>query len=547
MSTSETGDNVDTGRWGPDSDPLYGFDRRPWFIHDYQLLREIGQSPTSSTVLARHTDSGTSAVIRFLFRAGLKSEALARAQVRGETFSLLHNTHLTTIRACRVSAHGLAIIYEFVDGVSARELVHSANGISLLAAASLAVQCLAGIQAAHAVGLMHGNVTDESIVIDAYGHVRLLGCRLLDAGTETALTDKHPHPLGDVEAIGLLLTEILTAAPQAATNGGAETKHTTDDGTKDTVVALIQQALTMNTAEQPLRAAALNAVLRECVASAAEDGWEEQGRQELARIVAHSRAGSPTTVLTRRQGSKRPLHAGVVTALILLTTCAATVIHLSSPDGKQDSAFAPIPWGATSSLPESPTSPNATPGASNTSSHSNRSASPGDSTTPSNSIAPTDTRSLNSLDTIVSPHGRNSSTPERRGVSSTLQGQQESDSQPNSVPTPEAPASDLIESVSISTLEKKSPSSAQSVVTIHTRSTAAFEVTISWYDPGTGGTMAAPGAKDGSSWTVPLSGANSYTVTSSHDFSDSNCRFAVRAVSAPGAIQDNGYAKLDCS
>ncbi|MFJ4283950.1 hypothetical protein [Streptomyces massasporeus] len=82
---------------------------------------------------------------------------------------------------------------------------------------------------------------------------------------------------------------------------------------------------------------------------------------------------------------------------------------------------------------------------------------------------------------------------------------------------------------------------ATSVVAISAETTEPFTVTITWHAPSGGGSFGPLGHNRGDPWTVTLSGSQSYTVTSQHQFDDMQCRYGVRAVSDPPAEQNQGY------
>jgi len=120
----------------------------------------------------------------------------------------------------------------FVRGMSLRQLIEVAGRMPASAVYLLARQLGAGLAEAHRLGLCHGGLKPEDVLIEPHGVVRLMDFGFtgpVELGADGApapgaaylapelIAGQDPGPATDVYGVGLLLFEMLTS--QAAYHG----------------------------------------------------------------------------------------------------------------------------------------------------------------------------------------------------------------------------------------------------------------------------------------------------------------------------------------
>lgn len=116
----------------------------------------------------------------------------------------------------------LVVVSEWLPGTPLRELLHGGPLLPAEAARVLAVVA-AALAEAHGVGMAHGALTADSVILTSTGP------RLVGFGLDAALAGIDPDPSADVRAVGALLYAALTGrapsgfpppAPEAGTVAG---------------------------------------------------------------------------------------------------------------------------------------------------------------------------------------------------------------------------------------------------------------------------------------------------------------------------------------
>src|ERR1700730_10354766 len=137
-------------------------------IPGYTLDRGISVARAGALVDAHDSTTGSRVVIRLLSPA-LSADAAYRRQVRHDMGALgsLRHQHLLSVIA--FDDRHAAIAYEWVDGITLHHQIDVSRRPA--AAASLVVfdDSLAGLEALHAAGVIHRDVTPDAILLDTGG------------------------------------------------------------------------------------------------------------------------------------------------------------------------------------------------------------------------------------------------------------------------------------------------------------------------------------------------------------------------------------------
>jgi len=185
----------------------FGEVREAW---DEQLQRRVAIKRLTSTTTAGHP-------------ASLLREARLAASLEHPAFVKIHSIE--------EDGSGHAIVMELISGITLRELV-ARGPVDLPAVFDLVGQVAAAMQAAHARGLVHGDLKPSNLMVDEAGRLRILdlGLAFHDDAQATmsvmqldqqgtiaymapeCLLGQPPGRLSDVYALGVVCYEMICGA-----------------------------------------------------------------------------------------------------------------------------------------------------------------------------------------------------------------------------------------------------------------------------------------------------------------------------------------------
>ncbi|MBM7084600.1 serine/threonine-protein kinase [Micromonospora sp. WMMD734] len=398
-----------------------------WRLSGYTPVRQLGTGASGRVLLATHDATGTPVAIRYL-TPSLGDDPAFRLAFREQARLLVDvdDPHVCRLFEYAESHSAAAIVAELVNGVTLRHLLRAHGPVPPEAALCVLKGSLAGLAAAHARGVVHGDHRPENVLVTPDGR-----CKLTDLAIvlPTAIgrrlapeqwTGAPAEPAGDIYAATATFVECLTGRPpydgrdQATLRAQHSAAPIPDVPTPAPVHDLLRHGLAWCPADRTQPAEIFLAELEHTAARSYGGEWEERGRRQLAQRVAllaaslplpdgGPGAGDPVDAPdagpdpTRRGGPRSVLVGVGLTATLLVGVVALGVAAgrsgpltladgTAGPGATAAATRSPAPLAAAPAITVVPAEPRPTP----TPAASTTGASP--STAPTRSAAATTTR-----------------------------------------------------------------------------------------------------------------------------------------------------------
>jgi serine/threonine protein kinase len=153
-------------------------------------------------IAARSEASGALVDIRFLTPA-LKTAGAFMRRLAGDMGVLREVRHTNLVSVMQFDKRAGAVVYEAVPGSTLTQLLWAQGPLELPASLVLLEDCISGLEALHNVGVLHRNLTPDSVVIETTGAVLLrdAGLSAPDAAT-SLLAEQQPYRAPELLAGG---------------------------------------------------------------------------------------------------------------------------------------------------------------------------------------------------------------------------------------------------------------------------------------------------------------------------------------------------------
>jgi len=206
----------------------------------YELIRPLGTRHGAEMWEAEHRVVGRTVTLKIL-PAEVAADPVARKRLVAEAGIAADVGHPTVVEVYDVGVAGDGVPYlvtEPIRGEILADIIARQGALQPEDACEIALQLLAGLEAAHASNIVHGDVQAESIVVRSGRSGQLL-VKILDFGValpvaessdapESTTRASQVEPLDDLRAVGLLLYEMLSGRagtvepPRAVETGNGE-------------------------------------------------------------------------------------------------------------------------------------------------------------------------------------------------------------------------------------------------------------------------------------------------------------------------------------
>jgi len=278
-----------------------------WPIPGYREERVLGSGRSGQVVLATYTETGVPVAIKYLSDE-LSSDSRFRLAFRDQARRMIElgDPHIVHCYGLVESPLGAAVVMEFVNGVSLREILDEYGSTSPEAALVILKSSLLGLSAAHGVGVVHRDDKPENVLLQADGFSKLtdFGITTVMDGGPGMLAGTPPYmapeqwngapagPTTDIYAATCVFFECLTGrAPYRADHPAAlphlhQSAAIPVEAVPGPVRNLVSRGLAKNPADRPLTAGAFAGELETTALGAYGPEWERRGRRHLAELAA---------------------------------------------------------------------------------------------------------------------------------------------------------------------------------------------------------------------------------------------------------------------
>jgi eukaryotic-like serine/threonine-protein kinase len=180
----------------------------------YRLIRLIGDGGMGSVFEARHEYLGTVVALKFLHselasRPGLVARFLREARLSAS----IKSDHIARVTDVDQASDGAAyLVMELLEGQSLRELLDSEGRLPPSVALDYTLQMLDGLEAAHAIGVVHRDLKPDNVFIVDTPKGKLV--KLLDFGIAKLRSSKELQ--GGLTRPGVMMGTPEYMAPEQA-------------------------------------------------------------------------------------------------------------------------------------------------------------------------------------------------------------------------------------------------------------------------------------------------------------------------------------------
>ncbi|NUP48958.1 MAG: serine/threonine protein kinase [Catenulispora sp.] len=278
-----------------------------WTVPGYTETSSLGAGATGRVVAAVDDATGAPVAIKYLSAQFVEDEAFLE-RFRAEAELLAGLDHPNVVRFHRyfeaADGGGAALVMELVPGATLRKVLKSSGPVSPEAALAVMRGSLLGLDAAHAVGIVHRDYKPSNVLLTEEGVSKLADFGIAErAGAETQAIGTPSYmapeqwegapsePVTDIYAVTASFYECLTGhVPfKADTVFELEELHRTAPiplaDVPPAVRGLVAHGLAKDAAMRPASVSSFIAELEETAVSEYGVDWEEEGRRDLAVFV----------------------------------------------------------------------------------------------------------------------------------------------------------------------------------------------------------------------------------------------------------------------
>jgi serine/threonine-protein kinase len=182
-------------------------------LGQYKILERIGAGDMGEVFRARDTHHGRTVAVQVIV-AGVAADPDRRARLFEDAriASALSHPNIAMLYECAEDQGQLFLVYEHVPGNTLKRTIGAAP-LNPRRAVDLAVQIADALADGHASGVVHRNLTSETVMVTPKGNAKVVDFGLAAwVGRDAEARD----PRTDIFAFGNVMYEMLTGRPAPA-------------------------------------------------------------------------------------------------------------------------------------------------------------------------------------------------------------------------------------------------------------------------------------------------------------------------------------------
>jgi serine/threonine protein kinase len=183
--------------------PLAPASSLPSRIGRYEIQRLLGKGGMGAVYLARQTDLARDVVVKVLTDTG--PEDLDRFRREARAIGMISSDNVVKVYEHGVFGQHPFIAMELVDGPSLDKVVREQGALPVERAVAIAIDSARGLEAAHAVGILHRDVKPANILLAPDGRAKVTDFGLAKIARAGAITEP-----------GTILGTVVYMAPEQA-------------------------------------------------------------------------------------------------------------------------------------------------------------------------------------------------------------------------------------------------------------------------------------------------------------------------------------------
>jgi serine/threonine-protein kinase len=186
----------------------------------YEYVKKLGQGGMGEVLLVEHRELGRRFVAKVIHAfLGCDPELVDRMRVEAQALARLSHPNIVMVTDFRTAPDGRPfLVMEELRGCTLAEELHRRRWFHVSEAVAIARQLLAGLGAAHAIGIVHRDIKPANLFLHQ-GRARSRVVKLLDFGLAKVLpgvSARAPRPLAVPTAPRMLMGTPRYVSPEVA-------------------------------------------------------------------------------------------------------------------------------------------------------------------------------------------------------------------------------------------------------------------------------------------------------------------------------------------
>ena len=182
-------------------------------LGQYKILERIGAGTLGDVYRARDTRLGRTVAVK-LPGAELQADRarLDALSHDARVASALSHPNIAALYEIGDEGGRLFLVFEFVPGEPLKRVI-AGRPLNVRRAVDLATQMADALAEAHALEIVHGDLTPDTVMVTPKGNAKILDFGFVQLEEERRTPDGESDHRTDIEALGALLFEMLTGRP----------------------------------------------------------------------------------------------------------------------------------------------------------------------------------------------------------------------------------------------------------------------------------------------------------------------------------------------